>query len=185
MLEYITPLLSGADSDVLKAAILAYFDLNTVLVDVIAWEHSKNFLVLKVNIWSDKKPTIATSITLENIIENTITYISPVNTTDINGFPSNLFRDASSLEVRLRDIPKYSEASFGVSPNSSVELSLPFRIEASVPRSSLLLRVHSGSQSFSFKIEDLISEKPTIQDYVKFRWGNDIIEKTIENLGGL
>lgn len=174
--EILKTALAGVSANKIQQIIEEFFDNDKIIISITAWEHKYNYLVLKFNIWNDRKKNSITSIFLDDKVANKIYYPKEYPISPTGNF---ILLDPSFLEKYLSEYNHYYSQAFLLDEEPK-SLSLVFFIPEVENIKSLELVVKTNKTQ-RFNIGELIAETPTIKEYIEARGHN--IEKHLEILG--
>lgn len=168
MLKHIFQLATDAGlgkvaSDKISEAISEYLENDKFILSLTAWEYKKQLLVLKFNLWNDRKSSVITNIQLENIVEKTIFECSNY---PINPRGELLLLDPSIYDESLKEYEHYYSQAIQIT-EAPKSLSIIFRIDKDIDLKFLELILKSNNKIQRFNVKELIKEVPTICEYVK------------------
>lgn len=149
--------------DKISEAISEYLENDKFILSLTAWEYKKQLLVLKFNLWNDRKSSVITNIQLENIVEKTIFECSNY---PINPKGELLLLDPSIHDESLKEYEHYYSQAIQIT-EAPKSLSIVFRINKDIDLKFLELILKSNNKIQRFNIKELIKEVPTICEYVK------------------
>ena len=149
--------------DKISEAISEYLENDKFILNLTAWEYKKQLLVLKFNLWNDRKSSVITNIQLENIVEKTIFECSNY---PINPRGELLLLDPSIHDESLKEYEHYYSQAIQIT-EAPKSLSIVFRIDKDIDLKFLELILKSNNKIQRFNIKELIKEIPTICEYVK------------------
>lgn len=149
--------------DKISEAISEYLENDKFILSLTAWEYKKQLLVLKFNLWNDRKSSVITNIQLENIVEKTIFECSNY---PINPRGELLLLDPSIHDESLKGYEHYYSQAIQIT-EAPKSLSIVFRIDKDIDLKFLELILKSNNKIQRFNIKELIKEVPTICEYVK------------------
>ena len=149
--------------DKISEAISEYLENDKFILSLTAWEYKKQLLVLKFNLWNDRKSSVITNIQLENIVEKTIFECSNY---PINPKGELLLLDPSIHDESLKEYEHYYSQAIQIT-EAPKSLSIVFRINKDIDLKFLELILKSNNKIQRFNIKELIKEIPTICEYVK------------------
>lgn len=149
--------------DKISEAISEYLENDKFILSLTAWEYKKQLLVLKFNLWNDRKSSVITNIQLENIVEKTIFECSNY---PINPRGELLLLDPSIHDESLKEYEHYYSQAIQIT-EAPKSLSIVFRIDKDIDLKFLELILKSNNKIQRFNIKELIKEVPTICEYVK------------------
>lgn len=149
--------------DKIAEAISEYLENDKFILSLTAWEYKKQLLVLKFNLWNDRKSSVITNIQLENIVEKTIFECSNY---PINPRGELLLLDPSIHDESLKEYEHYYSQAIQIT-EAPKSLSIVFRIDKDIDLKFLELILKSNNKIQRFNIKELIKEVPTICEYVK------------------
>lgn len=149
--------------DKISEAISEYLENDKFILSLTAWEYKKQLLVLKFNLWNDRKSSVITNIQLENIVEKTIFECSNY---PINPRGELLLLDPSIHDESLKEYEHYYSQAIQIT-EAPKSLSVVFRIDKDIDLKFLELILKSNNKIQRFNIKELIKEVPTICEYVK------------------
>lgn len=149
--------------DKISEAISEYLENDKFILSLTAWEYKKQLLVLKFNLWNDRKSSVITNIQLENIVEKTIFECSNY---PINPRGELLLLDPSIHDESLKEYEHYYSQAIQIT-EAPKSLSIVFRIDKDIDLKFLELILKSNNKIQRFNIKELIKEIPTICEYVK------------------
>lgn len=149
--------------DKISEAISEYLENDKFILSLTAWEYKKQLLVLKFNLWNDRKSSVITNIQLKNIVEKTIFECSNY---PINPRGELLLLDPSIHDESLKEYEHYYSQAIQIT-EAPKSLSIVFRIDKDIDLKFLELILKSNNKIQRFNIKELIKEVPTICEYVK------------------
>lgn len=177
----------GSVADVLSSQLLSqalekFLGDNKIKINLVAWEAKEDFIILKLDIWSDRTTLPVTSIELEDTVNHRVHYFSDFDFSEYaNSYLEYLRIDPSSKCSKLSKYNHYTGETFVVSPEKIENFSVVFNKNIDTNNlKNYSLNIKSGNSSWRFNLKELTLEIPTISDYVKLR-GIDI-EKLLEVL---
>lgn len=162
VIDILRSALIGVSADKAKEIIEEFFRNDKIIINVAAWEHKYNYLVLKFNIWNDRKSVPITSIYLKDNNKKYFPLEEPILSSE-----QFIFLDPSFLERSLSEYEHYYSQPFLIDENPK-SYSVVFFIP-DIQKLDFTELVIKNNKEKIFKINELISDSPTIKEYVENR----------------